>query len=91
MGIHLLEKTPAVRYLPIYLESLRLDTVLDFDLYIKIGKEMILYRSMDLPFTDKTLAKLVENKVARLYVNHKAKDKYQKYIEQNLQCQLHLH
>ena len=45
---------------------------------------MILYRSSNLPFTEKTLRKLLENKVARLFVNHKSKDKYQKYIEQNL-------
>ncbi|MFH2037713.1 MAG: HD domain-containing phosphohydrolase [Candidatus Zixiibacteriota bacterium] len=84
MGIHLLEKPPVKRYLPIYLESLRIDTVLDFDLFIQIGNEMILYRSSDLPFTEKTLSKLLENKVARLYVNYKSKDHYQKYIEQNL-------
>jgi putative nucleotidyltransferase with HDIG domain len=72
------------KYLPIYLESLRLDTVLNFDLFIKVSGEMVLYRSADLPFTEKTKEKLLDNKVSRLYVNAKAKAKYQKYIEQNL-------
>jgi len=72
------------KYLPIYLESLRIDTVLSFDLFMKISGDMVLYRSADLPFTEKTRDKLVENKVSRLYVNAKSKGKYQKYIEQNL-------
>jgi len=72
------------KYLPIYLESLRIDTVLSFDLFMKISGDMVLYRSADLPFTEKTREKLVENKVSRLYVNAKSKAKYQKYIEQNL-------
>ncbi|SYZ74455.1 conserved hypothetical protein [Candidatus Zixiibacteriota bacterium] len=72
------------KYLPIYLESLRIDTILSFDLFIKISGEMVLYRSADLPFTEKTKEKLLANKVTRLYVNSKAKAKYQKYIEQNL-------
>nr|MBN2278534.1 HD domain-containing protein [candidate division Zixibacteria bacterium] len=84
MAIHLLNSKTGTRYLPIYLESLRIDTVLSFDLYIKIGEEMILYRSADLPFSEKTLDKLLENNVNRLYVSEKFKDKYQKYIEQNL-------
>lgn len=73
-----------LRYLPIYLESLRIDSILDFDLYIKINSEMVLYRSADLPFTEQTLEKLRENNVARLYVQEDAKGKYQKYIEKNL-------
>jgi putative nucleotidyltransferase with HDIG domain len=45
---------------------------------------MILYRSADLPFIDKTRSKLIENNVQRLYVNDEAREKYQKYIEDNL-------
>jgi len=78
-------KTKAgTRFLPIYLESLRLDTVLDFDLYIKIGQEMVLYRSADLPFTGKTRQMLLTNNVKRLYVSDGDRKHYQHYIEQNL-------
>jgi putative nucleotidyltransferase with HDIG domain len=73
------------KYLPIYLESLRVDSVLNFDLHIRINRDMILYRSSDLPFTEKTRQKLLENNVSRLYVGSESKDKYQKYIEQNLE------
>lgn len=79
-----IQHKPTLRFLPIYLESLRLDSVLDFDLHIKINGEMVLYRSADLPFTEQTLTKLRENNVARLYVQEDAKGKYQKYIEKNL-------
>jgi putative nucleotidyltransferase with HDIG domain len=84
MAIHLLNKKPVKDYLPIYLESLRIDTVLAFDLFIKIGKEMVLYRSSNLPFTEKTLYKLLENNISHLYVPSKSRELYQTYIERNL-------
>jgi putative nucleotidyltransferase with HDIG domain len=84
MAIHLTSTRCETEHLPIYLDSLRIDTVLNFDLYIRIGGDMILYRSADLPFTDKTRQKLLENKVDRLYVDSMSKSKYQRYIEQNL-------
>jgi len=84
MTVNLIRPNIGAKYMPIYLESLRIDTVLSFDLYIKIGSEMILYRSADLPFTYKTRDKLLENKVNRLYVSKQYRDQYQRYIEQNL-------
>lgn len=72
------------RYIPVYLDSLRIDTVLNFNLYIKIGGDMILYRSADLPFSERTRLKLLDNRVERLFVSSKSREKYQKYIEQNL-------
>ena len=72
------------KYMPIILESIRLDSVLDFDLYLNINNHLVLYRSANLPFTDKTLCKLVDNRVDRLYVAFENKGKYQRYIEQNL-------
>lgn len=84
MATHLLKTQAKSKYLPIYLETLRIDTVLNFDLYIRIGTEMVLYRSADLPFTEQTRHKLLENNVNRLFVSNKFKAKYQRYIEQNL-------
>jgi HD-GYP domain-containing protein (c-di-GMP phosphodiesterase class II) len=71
-------------FLPIYLETLRLDTILDFDLYIRAASEPILYRSKNLPFTDTTKGKLLDSRVTRLYVKPDQKGNYQRYIEQNL-------
>lgn len=70
--------------MPIYLESIRVDSVLDFDLFIQVNNQLVLYRSANLSFTEKTLRKLLENKVNRLYVAFENKKKYQRYIENNL-------
>ncbi len=77
-------KTLAESFLPIYLEALRLDTVVDFDLYINIGGDLILYRASDLPFTEKTRATLLENNVKKLYVSVDSRGRYQKYIEAHI-------
>ena len=71
-------------FIPVYLDSLRVDTVLGFDLYLKVEHHMVLYRSADLPFTDRTRQKLMDNKVERLYVSSHSRDAYQHYLEKNL-------
>jgi len=71
-------------FIPIYLDSLRVDTVLEFDLYLKVNNRLVLYRSADLSFTDRTRQKLLENKVERLYITGESKPKYQRYMERNL-------
>jgi putative nucleotidyltransferase with HDIG domain len=72
------------KYLPIYLEALRIDTIVDFDLYIRIGDDLILYRASDLPFTEKTRANLLDNNVDRLFVPVDSRERYQHYIESNI-------
>jgi len=75
---------PKVTYLPIHLDSLRVDSILDFDLYILVNRNLVLYRSADLPFTDRTRQNLMENKVDRLFITSDNKARYQRYIERNL-------
>ena len=72
------------RYMAIYLDSLRVDSILEFDLHLKVNNGLVLYRSADLPFTEKTRMKLLENKVDRLYITSENRGKYQRYIEKNL-------
>lgn len=72
------------KFLPVILDSLRVDTILEFDLFIKVSNELVLYRSANLPFTEKTRHKLLDNRVDRLYVTFENKAKYQRYIEANL-------
>jgi len=71
-------------FLPIYLEALRIDTIVDFDLYLRVENEMVLYRAADLPFTEKTSAALLDNNVKKLYVSGAEQGRYQKYIEANI-------
>lgn len=84
MPIEQTSQTALARYLPIYLESLRLDSVLDFDLYIRSGDNLILYRSASLPFTEKARNILIQNGVRTLFVSYESQDAYQRYIESNL-------
>ena len=72
------------KFMPIYLDCLRVDSVLNFDLYIKVEGNLVLYRSADLPFTEASRQKLIESRVERLYVATVRKADYQRYIEQNL-------
>jgi putative nucleotidyltransferase with HDIG domain len=72
------------KYLPIYLDSLRVDSILDFDLFLQVNNELVLYRAPNLPFTERTRQKLLDNRVDRLYVPYENRDKYQRYIEAHL-------
>ncbi|RME24384.1 MAG: hypothetical protein D6800_08770, partial [Candidatus Zixiibacteriota bacterium] len=84
-----IRKRTEQKYQPIYLDSLRVDSVLDFDLYLKVGGQLVLYRSANLAFTDKTRQKLLDNRVDRLYITIENKKQYQRYIEKNLSHILH--
>jgi putative nucleotidyltransferase with HDIG domain len=71
-------------FLPIYVHSLRIDSILDFDLYIYNGRDVVLYRACHLPFTAKTQAALLENNVSRLYVPIDKRRQYQRYIQTHI-------
>jgi putative nucleotidyltransferase with HDIG domain len=71
-------------YLTIHLESLRIDSVLEFDLYILSEGRYTLYRSKRLSFTEKARRTLVENGVRSLYVPSSDRHHYEKYVESNL-------
>jgi putative nucleotidyltransferase with HDIG domain len=79
-----IQSATAARYLPIPLDTLRVDTILAFDLFIRIKRNFVLYRSADLPFNDGTRRKLLENRVERLYIKSDSRQKYQRYLEGNL-------
>jgi putative nucleotidyltransferase with HDIG domain len=73
-------------YLPVYLESLRTDSILDFDLYVRTNEEYVLYRASDLPFTDETRCSLLDNNVRTLHVHVDKQRNYQRYIESNIRA-----
>ncbi len=76
-------------YLPIYLDSLRSDTIPDFDLYINQGNTMVLYRASGTSFTEENRQALIDNNVTRLYVTTRDRNAYQLYLEQNLKAIVH--
>jgi HD-GYP domain-containing protein (c-di-GMP phosphodiesterase class II) len=69
------------RYMPVHLQSLWIDSIVEFDLYLYNGQEMVLYRAAHLPFTVKTREALRENGVNRLYIDAANRHDYQKYIQ----------
>lgn len=79
-----LKKRTELKYIPILLESLRVDSILAFDLYLNVSGNLVLYRSADLPFTEQTRQKLMINKVERLFITSEKRIEYQHYIEKNL-------
>lgn len=72
------------KYLGIHLDSIRIDSILDFDLYLKVDNSMVLYRSADMPFTDNTHQRLLDNNVDQLFILTENRSQYQRYIEKNL-------
>lgn len=73
-------------FFPIRISSLRLDTVTDFDLFLKQrdDAEPILYRQRNLPFNDGVRERLRANKVSQLYVSATQDKEYRRYVERNL-------
>jgi len=84
MNLDLKTKTYKDTFLVIHLESLRVNSLLEFDLYIDNGSELVLYRNALLPFTDKNRRSLLENNIKHLYVSSSMKELYQRYIEDNI-------
>lgn len=74
------------QYLPIYLDSLRPDTVPAFDLYLGNGSDMVLYRSACTPFSEESRQTLLENNVSHLYVAAHDQRAYSRYLEDNLRA-----
>lgn len=74
----------ANKFMPVYLDSLKLDSVLDFNLYLKRDSGYFLYRSSSMPFDENTRASLLDRQIRKLYISINEQSNYQKYIERNL-------
>ncbi len=73
-------------YFPISIDIFQIDKILNFDLYIRTGrnKEYVLYRSKDLPIEAKDIAHLRERGIEVLYAKREDSVHYRKYLENNL-------
>lgn len=72
------------KFISIYLESLKLDSILNFDLYVKLDGQLVLFRSAELPFTERTKLKLIDKGVNILYIDGSSRSEFQRYLETNL-------
>jgi putative nucleotidyltransferase with HDIG domain len=76
----------AGQFVPIPLESLCIDTLTNFNIFVpaKSEDQPVLYRAENLPFTEEVRKRLLEHDVERVCIDGGDQDKYQKYIEDNL-------
>ncbi|HOK41464.1 MAG TPA: HD domain-containing protein [bacterium] len=73
-----------IKYMPIMLDSLALNSILNFDLYYKIDKKQyILYRSKNLQLTEEQFEFLKKN-FKTLYIRTTEQKEYIHYIEDNI-------
>ncbi len=78
-------RAATVKYMAVDVGSLRLDTVKEFDLYLRVeDEEYVLYVSRENALTEQELAKLAEKKVKRLYVRSEQEEEYKRYVERHL-------
>ena len=71
-------------YLPIYTHTLAADSILDFDLYVFDGRNMVLYWSSQLPLTAKSRSDLLDRNLNRLYISTIQRSEYQRYIRDHI-------
>ena len=79
---HVAARTTA--FMPVDLRTLRLDSRLPFDLYLKVRHEHVLYRHRALPFDGETLRSLRNNGVEQLYVAPDSARELADYYERHL-------
>ncbi|ODS32466.1 MAG: hypothetical protein SCARUB_02410 [Candidatus Scalindua rubra] len=67
------------KYVTISTEDLIVNTILNFDIFIKSKDQTILFRKKDHPFTAETLSKLVEHKIQSLLISEDEVVEFEKY------------
>lgn len=73
-------------HVPIPLDSLRLDSVTGFDIYIqpRLGEAMVLYAKRDVAFGLAALRRLQQSHVQYVYIDSTQQSEYRRYIEEHL-------
>lgn len=74
-------------FIPIQVSSLRLDTVTNFDLFIRASsvEPAVLYADRSIPFREESRKRLEDNRIEFLYISSSQLPEYRSYIESNLQ------
>ncbi|MCD6287890.1 MAG: HD domain-containing protein, partial [Candidatus Hydrogenedentes bacterium] len=74
-----------VKFAAVDLDTIRLDTVKNFDLYLRVEEDKyVLYLASDNVLTDTDISKLAEKQVKRLYISSEDEDNYKQYVEEHL-------
>lgn len=67
------------KYIPIATDDLRVNTILDFDIFIKANNNIVLFRKGNHPFTEETVNNLAEHKVTTIFISEDDKGKFEEY------------
>ncbi len=71
--------TKQKKYISINTTDLRVNTILDFDIFIQTNNNIVLFRNGNLSFTEETLNNLAEHKVRTILISEDDKWKFEKY------------
>jgi putative nucleotidyltransferase with HDIG domain len=79
------ETPPQETFIPIDLDGLVVDTVLDFNLFLPAGKgRLLFFRSPNLEFTPAHRNRLIDNNVHTVYIRAQERGRYNQYLEHHL-------
>ncbi len=71
-------------YIPIYTHTLTVDSILDFDLYVFDGRDMVLFRSSKLPMTAAHRSEMLRRNLNRLYISDSQRVEYQRHLREHI-------
>ncbi len=67
------------KYIPVVTDHLKVNTILDFDIFIQTSSDFVLFRKQNLPFTEETLHNLAANKVSTIFISEEDREKLENY------------
>ncbi len=68
-----------LKYIPVATNDLKVNTILDFDIFIQTSNNIVLFRKQNLPFTEETLHNLAANKVNTIFISEEDREKLDNY------------
>jgi len=71
-------------FMPIFVRSLGIGSILEFNLYVYNGREMVLFRAAHLPLTSEACSALLQSNLNRLYISKDDRRLYQRHIQTHI-------
>lgn len=72
-------------FTPINIEKINPNSVINFDLYIKMGRKFVLYKNRHLLIDREDIGRLLHNAVDTLFIHIKDKKNFRTYLEDNVE------
>ncbi len=68
-----------VKYFPVPTENLKINTILNFNIYIQQQNRFVFFREKHHSFTEEILCRLIENKISKVFVTEEGLVELEKY------------